>query len=190
MEQQPIARADKIMGNEISRKRCVQSPALARMENEMEWIDIETKKDVDALLERVEQFHDWYVAGFSYDPLARAEGGDLNLGRFKIDVDSLTVTFRWDCKSRGGEWPEVQLEFNGLLVFRFANFKDPDPIWHGRIEVTNRGWAFFDDDGVPFTDEERAHPENVNSGFLVVCDRIRWRPLAVVTADGPDWWDE
>lgn len=51
----------------------------------MEWIDIETKKDVDALLERVEQFHDWYVAGFSYDPLARAEGGDLNLGRFKID---------------------------------------------------------------------------------------------------------
>ncbi len=62
------------MGNEISRKRCVQSPALARMENEMEWIDIETKKDVDALLERVEQFHDWYVAGFTYDPLARAEG--------------------------------------------------------------------------------------------------------------------
>lgn len=74
MEQQPIARADRIMGNEISRKRCVQSPALARMENEMEWIDIETKKDVDALLERVEQFHDWYVAGFTYDPLARAEG--------------------------------------------------------------------------------------------------------------------
>ena len=93
----------------------------------------------------------------------------MNLGRFKIDVDSLTVTFRWDCKSRGGEWPEVQLEFNGLLVFRFANFKDS---------------------GVPFTDEERAHPERVDSGFLAVCDQIRWRPLAVVTADGPDWWND
>ena len=63
----------------------------------------------------------------------------MNLGRFKIDVDSLTVTFRWDCESKSGDWPEVQLEFNGLLVFRFANFKDPDPIWHGHIEETDRG---------------------------------------------------
>ena len=156
----------------------------------MVWIRIETEKDAGALLERVEGFHDWYVAGFSCDPLVRAQYEDSDLGRFKIDVDSLTVTLRWDCKSKGGEWPEVELEFSGLLAFRFANFKDPDPIWHGRIEETDRGWVFFDDDGVPFTDEERAHPERINSGLLVVCDQIKWRPLAVVTPDGPDWWND
>ncbi len=190
MEQQPIARAGRMMRIDVSRKRRTWPALLEGMENEMAWIDIKTKKDVHALLERVEGFHDWYVAGFSYDPLARAEGGDLNLGRFKVDVDSLTVTFRWDCKSKGGEWPEVQLEFSGLLDFRFANFKDPDPIWEGYIEETERGWAFFDDDGVPFTGEERAHPKKADSGLLVVCDRIRWRPLSVVTPEGPDWWND
>lgn len=156
----------------------------------MEWMGIKTEKDAGALLERVEGFHDWYVAEFSYDPLARAEDGSLNLGRFKTDVDSLTVTFRWDNKSKGEEWPEVQLKFDGLLVFRFDNYKDPDPIWHGRIERTERGWVFFDDDDVAFTDTERAHPERINSGLLVMCDQIRWRPLAVVTPDGPDWWND
>lgn len=71
----------------------VQTPT--RTEEEMEWMGIKTEKDAGALLERVEGFHDWYVAEFSYDPLARAEDGSLNLGRFKTDVDSLTVTFRW-----------------------------------------------------------------------------------------------
>lgn len=155
----------------------------------MDWIDIETGNDTNKLLERVEQFHDWYVAGFSYDPLARTEDDDLNLGRFKIDVDSLTVTFRWDRKSKGEERPEVQLEFSGLLAFKFTNYKDPDPIWHGHIEKTDLWWIFSDDDGVPFTEEERAHPERIDSGLLVVCDQIKWRPLAVVTPEGPDWWD-
>lgn len=156
----------------------------------MDWIEIETSEDVEMLLSRVEGFHDWYVADFSYDPLARAADEDLNLGRFKIDVDALTITFRWDCRSKSGEWPEVQLEFSGLLAMRYTNFKDPDPIWHGRIEETERGWLFFDDDGIPFTDEERAHPEDIKAGVVVVCDRIRWRPLAVVTPDGPEWWND
>lgn len=154
-----------------------------------DWIDIKTDEDVDKMLERVEHFHDWYVSGFFYDPLARAEDKDLNLGRFKIDIDALTITFRWDCRSNSGEWPEVQLEFNGVLIMKFANFKDPDPIWHGRIEETASGWVFFDDDDVAFTDEERFHPENIKSSIMVVCDQIRWRPLAVVTSDGPEWWN-
>ena len=113
----------------------------------------------------------------------------LNLGRFKIDIDSLTITFRWDCKSKSGEWPEVQLEFSGILAFRFTNFKGSDPIWYGHLEETNQGWVFFDDDGVSFTDEERIHPEKINSGLLVVCDQTRWRLLAVVTPYSPDWWN-
>lgn len=52
----------------------------------MEWINVETKKDIKNLMERVEEFHDWYVAGFSYDPLARAEDDDSNLARFEIDT--------------------------------------------------------------------------------------------------------
>lgn len=51
----------------------------------MEWISIETKKDIKNLMEQVE-FHDWYVAGFSYNPLAHAEDDDSNLARFKTDT--------------------------------------------------------------------------------------------------------
>ena len=45
----------------------------------------------------------------------------------------------WTEELKRGEWPEVQLEFRNLRVFNFANFKDPDPIWHGIIEKTDRG---------------------------------------------------
>lgn len=62
----------------------------------MDWIDIKSEEDVKKLMDRVEGFHDWYVADFSYDPLALSEDDDLNLGSFKIDIDALTVTFRWE----------------------------------------------------------------------------------------------
>lgn len=162
----------------------------SRSEGAIAWITLKNSDDVSNLLERVEGFHDWYVAGFSYDPLALSGDEGLHLGRFKIDVDALTITFRWGCKSKGGEWPEVQLEFRNLLVFNFANFKDPDPIWSGIIEKTDRGWVFVDDDGNALSEEEREHPENIRANLLVVCGEIRWRPLAVVTAKGPDWWNE
>lgn len=156
----------------------------------MDWITLNNLDDVAKLHDRVEGFHDWYVAGFSYDPLALSGDDDLDLGRFKEDVDALTVTFRWDCKSKRGEWPEVQLEFRNLRVFNFANFKDPDPIWHGIIEKTDRGWVFVDDDGDALSEEERAHPERIRANLLVVCGEIGWRSLAVVTAEGPDWWND
>ncbi len=69
----------------------------------MDWITLNNLDDVAKLHDRVEGFHDWYVAGFSYDPLALSGDDDLDLGRFKEDVDALTVTFRWDCKSKRGE---------------------------------------------------------------------------------------
>ena len=42
----------------------------------MDWFIVRNKEDVATLLDRVE-FHDWYVAGFSYDPLAQSEGDNL-----------------------------------------------------------------------------------------------------------------
>ncbi|MCI9262123.1 hypothetical protein [uncultured Adlercreutzia sp.] len=155
----------------------------------MDWNIVRNKEDVARLLARVEGFHDWYVAGFSYDPLAQSEDDDLNLGRFKVDVDALTITFRWDSKSKSGKWPEVQLEFRNLSEFHFGNFRDPDPIWNGVLEETRKGWVFVDDDGETLSEEERAHPETIRSSLLVICGEIRWRPLAVVTTDGPDWWN-
>lgn len=156
----------------------------------MDWITLNNSDDVAKLLSRVEGFHDWYVAGFSYDPLAQSEDDNLNLGRFKIDVDALTVTFRWDCKSKSGVWPEVQLEFRNLLVFHFGNFKDPDPIWNAIIEETDKGWVFVDEDGTKLDEEERVNPERIRTNLLVVCGEIRWRPLTAVTADGPEWWND
>lgn len=58
-----------------------------KTEKTVDWITIQGKEDVEILLARVEDFHDWYVAGFVYDLLALSEDDDLNLGRFKIDND-------------------------------------------------------------------------------------------------------
>lgn len=35
----------------------------------MGWIKLTAEEDVELLMEHVDGFHDWYVAGFSYDPL-------------------------------------------------------------------------------------------------------------------------
>lgn len=49
----------------------------------MSWIDIRTENDAKRMLERVEHFHDWFVAGYSYDALGNCDDNDLNLGRLK-----------------------------------------------------------------------------------------------------------
>ena len=90
----------------------------------MGWIELTTDEDVEFLMEHVDGFHDWYVAGFSYDPLAQSEDDDLSLARFKVDTDALTITFRWDTKTKRGTWPEVQVEFRCLHVFNFALCND------------------------------------------------------------------
>ena len=109
----------------------------------MDWIELITEEDVELLMEHVDGFHDWYVAGFSYDPLAQSEDDDLSLARFKVDADALTITFRWDAKTKRGTWPEVQVEFRCLHVFNFSNYNDPDPLWGCVIEKTIGGAAGF-----------------------------------------------
>ena len=142
----------------------------------MGWIKLTTEEDVELLMEHVDGFHDWYVAGFSYDPLAQSEDDDLNLARFKADTDALTITFRWDAKTKRGTWPEVQVEFRHLHVFNFSNYNDPDPLWGCVIEKTNGGcWVFADDNCDALSEEERLHPERIVSNLLGTCEEIRWR---------------
>ena len=142
----------------------------------MDWLEIRTEDDAECLMERVCEFHDWYVAGFSYDPLARSEESSLSLSRYKVDVDALTVVFRWDHKRKDGTWPEVRLEFRGLHAFRFANHNDPDPLWDCTIKKTNGDcWFFADDASVDFSEEELIHPETINSNLLVICEELRWK---------------
>lgn len=64
------------------------------------WIDIKTENDVKRMLERVEHFHDWFVAGYSHDALGNCDNNDLNLGRLKEGLNALITTFRWDCKCK------------------------------------------------------------------------------------------
>ena len=35
----------------------------------MNWFELISEEDVELLMEHVDRFRDWYVAGFSYDPL-------------------------------------------------------------------------------------------------------------------------
>lgn len=142
----------------------------------MDWLEIRTEDDAECLMERVYKFHDWYVAGFSYDPLAQSKENSLSLSRYKVDVDALTVVFRWDHKRKDGTWPEVRLEFGGLHVFRFSNSNDPDPLWGCAIKKTNGNcWLFADNASIDFSKEELAYPETIVSNILVVCEEIRWK---------------
>lgn len=107
----------------------------------MGWTTIKTEEDVEYLLTRFYGFHDWYIAGFSYDPIARSENSSLNLGRFKLDVDSLSITLRSDHKGKNGRWPEVELQFDGVWSMAFSNMRDSDPFWDCTIAHMERNWG-------------------------------------------------
>ena len=40
----------------------------------MNWIELISEEDVELLMEHADRFHDWYFAGFSYNPLAQSGG--------------------------------------------------------------------------------------------------------------------
>lgn len=139
----------------------------------MGWIDIETSADVQNLMQRVECFHDWYLAGLSYDPLARAES--KNPACWITDSDSLIIRFRYDSTNKDGAWPEFCMEFNGVYTVTFANFKEPDPFDDCMLLKTNQGWLFTE--GGLLNQDELSHPENIRANIVVFCEKVRWNPL-------------
>lgn len=141
----------------------------------MDWTTIKTEKDAEYFLTKYDDFHDWYIAGFSYDPLARSEDSSLNLGRFKLDVDSLSITLRSDHKSKNGHWPEVEMQFDGVWSMAFSNMRDSDPFWDCKITRMERNWAIVGGKGSSTTEEELQHPDNIRDNIVVICDQIKWR---------------
>lgn len=139
----------------------------------MEWRKIQSRADADRLLGIAEHFHDWYLAGIMYDPLARAESGGKNLARFTSETDSLTIRLRYDSVDENGEWPEIELQFLGVYSMGFGPLKEPDPFYECWIEETARGWAFVGED--PLTDEERKHPFRIKSTLYAIGGELRWR---------------
>lgn len=155
----------------------------------MDWIDIKTRDDIEKLFERVGHFHDWYVSGYSYDSLGSCTDGDLNLSRLKEGLDALIVNFRWDCTCKG-QWPEVQMKFDDVRDFDISLgwLQEGCPLYEAFLEETDHGWVLVGDD--PLTPEERKQPAKTKANLLVLSGSVKWRPTAVVTPDGPDWWDE
>ena len=58
----------------------------------MKWRVLQSQADADELMRIADCFHDWYLAGFEYDPLARTDGEDKNLARFIDETDSLLLS--------------------------------------------------------------------------------------------------
>lgn len=141
---------------------------------QMDWTDIKSMKDIDFLMEAVEHFHDWYLAGFAFDPLARADSDSLNLARFVIDVDSLIITLRYDSKDKLGRWPELEMRFDGVYAFRFFDVGYCDPYYECNLVESDKGWVFCNDEAP--TSDELADPANIKSRLLVVSDAVSWRP--------------
>lgn len=153
----------------------------------MSWIDIRTENDVKRMLERVEHFHDWFVASYSYDALGNCDDNDLNLGRLKEGLDASIITFRWDCKCKG-QWPEVQLRFGDVSAFDISLewLQEGCPLYEANLEETAHGWVLINDCWL--TPEEREHPLEIKANLFVLSGNVKWRPVTVVTPDGPDWW--
>ena len=150
----------------------------------MEWIGIDSQMAADAMMERLDGMHDWYVSGFSYDPLGRAGGTDLSLGRFKTETDSLVVDFRYDSESRDGVWPEFEMMFQEVYQLSFSSNRDPDPIYEATLRKSIQGvWIFADDSGL--TDKEIDDERSCLGCFWVRCGAVFWRPLTF--PDAEDW---
>ena len=141
----------------------------------MEWISILDLSDVDELMRTAEHFHDWYLAGFQYDPLARAEQDNKNLARFISETDALNVVFRDDSKDKAGNWPELEIEFYDIADMRYMNGTQPDPFFECVLEDTPRGWVFAS--GGPLTPEERENPRTIDASFFVRAGQVKWRRL-------------
>lgn len=90
----------------------------------MGWIELTTEEDVEFLMEHVDGSTIGTSQGSPTTRSAQSEDDDLSLARFKVDTDALTITFRWDTKTKRGSWPEVQVEFRCLHVFNFVLCND------------------------------------------------------------------
>lgn len=141
----------------------------------MGWNTIHARENADYLMRIAEHFHDWYLAGFEYDPLARVDSDEKNLARFTSETDAPTILFRYDSVGENGDWPELELQFLGVYSMGFSSCKEPDPFYECRLEETARGWAFVGDD--PLTDEERNCPQDIKAGLYAVGGEVRWRPV-------------
>lgn len=158
--------------------------AKTAMEFHMEWFDINTEQEAENMVRAMGHFHDWYVAGFLYDPLARSTENNLSLCHFKADTDRLYLTLRYDSPTDVGLWPEVKFEFDDIRTMTYSNYGDPDPFYELQLAKTWRGWILCDGD-CPLTDEEKEHPERIASNFVVLCEAVRFCPVLI-----PDWFDE
>lgn len=139
----------------------------------MEWHVIQNEDDVELLMRKAEDFHDWYVAGFTYNSLARAEDDSLSLGRFIEDTDSLLLTLRYDSKDANGIYPEIEFEFFDVHDMTFGNWKSPDPLWECSMEKVGQFWVLVAEN--PLTDEERNDLYQVKSVLFVCAREIKWR---------------
>ncbi len=147
------------------------------------WRMVHDSADVEELMRVTEHFHDCYMAGFKYDPLARAADNSKSLARFVSDTNSLVFCFRYDSTGSDGEWPEIELEFHGVHTMRFSNCGEPDPCYECFVEKTERGWVFSVDHQL--TAEERNHPNETDAHSYVFADEICWRHV-----EGTLWADE
>lgn len=139
----------------------------------MKWRAIRNQTDADELMRIADCFHDWYMAGFEYDPLARTGGQDKNLARFVDETDSLLLKLRYDSRDKTGIWPEIEMEFSGVYMMRYMSQCGSDPFSECALEKLPRGWAFVQDG--PLTEEERENLSDVKAGVLVVGGEARWR---------------
>lgn len=146
----------------------------------MEWKEIRSEADVAELMRVAEGFHDWYLAGFQYDPLARAEDGSGNLARFVSETDALSVNLRQDCMDPKGEWPEIELEFMGVETMSFSSYFEPNPFYGLRLVPARRGWLLVDDE-CALTEEVLQSPWRADSSLAVHAAEVRWRRVRGMT---------
>lgn len=148
----------------------------------MEWNNVQSSEDISELMSEVERFHDWYLAGFSFNPLGRASVDRLNLSRDTHETDLLTLTFRYDSADESGAWPELEMQFTGVVAMKF-NPADAAPFHACNLQKTARGWVFCNDGTL--SAEEIANPTAIDANILVVSQSVKWRHKLAHLANQP-----
>lgn len=136
----------------------------------MEWQVIQTQDDANDFLERMEMFHDWFVAEASMF----VDGGRCWKSADDRDRSAVTVKFTYDSPMPVIGFPSVEMKFEELSQFEIL----PEviaPLMEATLENTTHGWIFCNDG--PLSDSELEHPEDIRASLFIYCGNVSWRGL-------------
>ena len=135
----------------------------------MEWHEIRTQDDANDFLNRMEMFHDWFVAETSMF----VDGGRCWESADDGDRSVATIKFIYDSPMSMIGFPSIEMKFEELCKFEILPYVIA-PLVEATLQKTEFGWILCNDG--PLSDLELEHLEDIRAGLFVHCGgNVSWR---------------